>query len=67
MSDNIRYVILENDDGLTVVEQFPNQRLEDVAFEHGGVIVDDLSYRSYDDAYDALLNVQREADPIDPD
>lgn len=67
MRDEIRYVVLENDKGLDVVEQRPNQSLEDVALEHGGLIVDDLVYRSYDDAYDALLNVQREAEPIDQD
>jgi hypothetical protein len=67
MRDDIRYVVLENDDGLIVVGQHPNQSLEDAAVKHGGRIVDDLTYRSYDDAYDALLIIQREADLIDQD
>lgn len=59
MSHDVSYVILETEHGLTVAELMPTQSLDDVAVEHDGLIVDGLTYRSFDDAYDALLNIQR--------
>lgn len=54
------FLIIENDDGLVVVEQDDAGAPEEAAVEHGGVLVDAGPYRSYGDAYDALLALQEE-------
>ncbi|HVT28235.1 MAG TPA: hypothetical protein VHE81_09505 [Lacipirellulaceae bacterium] len=56
----VDFVIIELPDGLTVVELQAGQSPEDAAASQGGVLVDAGPYRSYDDAWDALLDLQYE-------
>jgi hypothetical protein len=56
------YQIIETDAGLTVTEQEPNVPPEVVAEQRGGVLVDPGPYKTFDDAYDAILALQREED-----
>ena len=56
----IQFVIIETDDGLTIVECPPDGRPEYVAEEHGGLLVDAGPFSSYQDAYDALENLEVE-------
>lgn len=59
---NASYVVLETDAGLTVEKVEAGQSAEACAEQHGGVVVDPTLYRTYDDAYDALLLIQAEDD-----
>ena len=61
----VSYLVIETDDGLTVAEVQPGMELAEAAERHGGVIVDTNVYKTYDDAYDALLALQ--ADDEDDD
>jgi hypothetical protein len=54
------FAIIELEEGLTVVELPLGQTPEDVALRNGGTLVDPGPYSSYDDAYDALLELQYE-------
>lgn len=54
------YLIIENEQGLEVVEQDEKSTPEETASEHGGILIDAGPYKSYDDAYDALLALQQE-------
>jgi len=54
------FVIIEVDDGLTVVELPAGADPEAVATDHGGVLVDAGPYRSYEDACDALADLEDE-------
>jgi hypothetical protein len=54
------FAIIELDDGLTVVEVQPGEKPEDVAVREGGVLVDPGPYPSYDEAYDAMLELEGE-------
>lgn len=49
------YVVIETDDGLTVVEVDEASSAEHEAERCGGVLVDPVLYATYEDAYDALL------------
>lgn len=54
------FALIETDDGLTVVELQPGQTADDSAAIHGGTLVDPGPYPSYDEAYDALADLQAE-------
>jgi hypothetical protein len=54
------FAIIELEDGLTVVELPRGQNPEDVALSQGGTLIDPGPYRSYDDACDALSDLQYE-------
>lgn len=62
-----RFVVIEIDDGLTVVELDQTTSVEAAAEKNGGVVVDTTIYSSYDDAYDALLLAQAEDDDVSPE
>ncbi len=52
------FAIIEVDNGLTVANVHPDQSAEDAARAQGGIVVDPGPFPSYDEAYDALLNLQ---------
>jgi len=54
------YVVVETDDGLTVVEVDESTSAELEAERYGGVIADPTPYATYEDAFDALLMVDAE-------
>ena len=54
------FSIIETDAGLAVAELEPGTQPDDVAIKHGGQVVDPGPYRSYEDAYDAILAIQLE-------
>jgi hypothetical protein len=58
----IRFSIIEIEDGLTIVELQPGQTPEDAAVVHGGVLIDGGPYATYEDATDALRNLEAEDD-----
>jgi hypothetical protein len=54
------FAIIEVNDGLTVAELDPPSTVEEAAARQGGVVVDPGPYKSYDEAYDAILALQEE-------
>lgn len=48
------YIIIETDDGLTVVELPAGKTASEVASVAGGTLVDEGPYHSYEDACDAM-------------
>jgi hypothetical protein len=56
----VQFAIIELPDGLTVVELQPDQTPEDAAAAQGGTLVDPGPYPSYDEANDALIELQTE-------
>jgi len=56
------YAIIETDGGLTVAQRTPESTPEDAAAKSGGIVVDPGPYKSFDDAYDAMLALSREDD-----
>jgi hypothetical protein len=52
------FAIIELEDGLTIVEVKPHQTPEDVAVRAGGTLVDPGPYASYDEAVDALADLE---------
>ncbi len=56
------YQIIETDGGLMVSEVQPGVSAEVAAERAGGVIVDPGPYRSYEEAYDALLALAEQMD-----
>jgi hypothetical protein len=48
------FAIIEVDDGFEVIEVLPGQSAEDAAAAEGGVLVDPGPYSSYENANDAL-------------
>jgi hypothetical protein len=56
----VDFAIIEVEDGLTVVELRPGQAPEDAALDHSGTLVDPGPYPSYEDACDALNQLQYE-------
>ena len=54
------FAIMELEDGLTIVEVKPHQTPEDAALKEGGTLVDPGHYPSYDDALDALAELESE-------
>ena len=55
------YVVIETDDGLTVVEVDEFSSPETEAERHAGVLIDPTSYATYEDAFDALLLIDAES------
>jgi hypothetical protein len=49
------FAIIETDSGLTVAEAESQEGPEEIAVRHGGLVVDPGPYRSYEDAFEALL------------
>ena len=61
------FIVVETEDGLTVVEVLPGDSAEDVAVRYGGVIADPGPYKTYQDAEDAMLLIpQEEAEEEEP-
>jgi hypothetical protein len=56
------YEIIETDEGLTIVELEHDGLAEEAAERHGGVVVDTGPFKTYDEAYDAILALQDEED-----
>lgn len=54
------FAIIELEDGLTVVALEPGQEPEDAAASRGGVLVDPGPYVTYEDACDALAELEGE-------
>jgi len=54
------YAIVETDVGLTVAEIKPGSSAEEAAVQYRGVVVDAGPYKTYSDAYDALLAMQND-------
>ncbi len=61
----IQYVIIEVEDGLTIVEVQPNQNPEDVAVKNGGTLIDAGPYATMEEANDALLDLQDDEEDED--
>jgi len=57
-----RYIVIETEAGLMVADQSPGVPAEQVAARYGGLVVDPGPYTTYQDAYDALLAIQRETE-----
>jgi hypothetical protein len=56
----VQFAIIELDDGLTIIELQPGQTPEDAAASQGGVLVDPGPYPTYEEADDALRDLQDE-------
>lgn len=56
----ISFAIIEVADGLTIVEVMPEQSPEDAALAGGGVLIDPGPYDSYEEATDALDQLEQE-------
>ena len=56
----VYFAIIELEDGLTIVEVKPHQTPEDAALKEGGTLIDPGPYPSYDDALDALAELEAE-------
>jgi hypothetical protein len=56
----VRFAIIEIEDGLTIVEVQPDENPEDVAVKNGGALVDPELYPTYEEANDALIDLQAE-------
>ena len=63
----MNYFVIENDDGLLVVGANATQSAEQVALANHGVVVDEGPYKTYDDAYDAMLLVPEPIDDLHRD
>jgi hypothetical protein len=55
------FAIIETDAGLTVAQVSPGATPEEAAVVKGGVLVDPGPYKSFDNAYDAMLALSRES------
>jgi hypothetical protein len=60
-----QFAIIEVDDGLAVAEFEPGLLPEEVAAKHGGTLIDPGPYKSYEDAYDAMVAIQAEEEDED--
>ncbi len=58
----ISFTVIEVEDGLTIVEIQPGQTAEDAAANEGGTLVDPGPYHSYEDASDALDQLEMESE-----
>jgi hypothetical protein len=56
----IRFAIIELEDGLAVATVQPGQSLEEAAVSQGGKLADPEPYATYEDAYDALCELEDE-------
>lgn len=54
----MQYAIVELEDGLLVVEVPTGMTLEEVALQNRGVLADENVYDSYDEACDALAELE---------
>jgi hypothetical protein len=61
----LSFAIIEVEDGLTIVEVQPDQNPEDVAIQHGGTLIDAGPYTTYEEANDALLDLQSDDEDED--
>lgn len=59
------YEVIETDIGLTVAELEPDMPPEEVAVKHHGILIDPGPFKTYDDAFDAILTLQDEGDEDD--
>lgn len=55
-----QFAIIEVPDGLTVIELEPGQSPEDASIGQGGTLVDPGPFSSYEEANDALAELQPE-------
>jgi hypothetical protein len=62
----IQYAIVELEDGLTVIEIAPGETAEDAALRKASILIDPGPYASYEDATDALMNLQLEDEDDQP-
>jgi hypothetical protein len=58
----ISFAVIEVEDGLTIVEIPAGQSPEDAAITEGGTLVDPGPYHSYEDASDALDELEMESE-----
>lgn len=56
------YIIIETEDGMTVAEHDPTIAPEKTAVSRGGALVDEQVYKTFEDAYDAMLLLAAEDD-----
>ena len=56
----ISYAIIEVADGLTIAAVDQGQSPEEVAVTQSGVLIDPGPFSTYDEAYDALIELERE-------
>ncbi|GEM_PF-1340924 len=54
------FVIIETEDGLTIEPQPAHMTAEDVAAQHGALLADAGPYDTFEDANDALLNLEQD-------
>lgn len=52
------YALVETDDGYTVVQYADDETAEDAALKAGGVLIDPGPYSNYEEAYDALEQLE---------
>ena len=52
------FAIIETENGMTIVEYQPTDDVAAVAEANGGVLVDPGPYKTFDEAYDELLNLE---------
>jgi hypothetical protein len=57
------FVIIEVENGLTIVELAPGESPAETAVRHGGLLVDTGPYRSYEDANEALMALPEKEEP----
>jgi len=61
----LQYQIVEIDEGLAVAEAQPGMTPDEVAALCGGLLIDPGPYKTFEDAYDALLALQAEEEEED--
>ncbi len=61
----VYFAIIEVDDGFTIIEVKDDQSVEEIAVREGGILVDSGPYSSYEEACDALDQLEVEDDEID--
>lgn len=54
----VTFAIMELEDGLTVLEIEAGQSAEDAAAKQGGMLVDPGPFATYDEACDAMLELE---------
>ena len=52
------FCIVETNDGMTIAEIYEGASAEDAAEREGGTLIEAGPFANYDDAYDALLNLE---------
>ena len=57
-----RFIVIEVEDGMTVVELPAGENPTDVAYANNGYLADEQVYDSYDQAYDALIELSEDED-----